>query len=156
MAGFRSGVFLVVVCSILSGVMSTEAAVPVAERDALIALYNSTGGPAWHDSTSWLGAAGTECAWYGVVCDVAETHVLELNLGGNNLLGAIPVELASLAALHTLDLSSNHLSGSIPSSLGSLAGLGFMSLQNNALSGPIPPALGNLANLGELFWRGTG
>jgi len=32
------------------------------ERDALIALYNSTDGANWTDNTSWLGAVGTECS----------------------------------------------------------------------------------------------
>ncbi|MBM87009.1 MAG: hypothetical protein CMQ41_01390, partial [Gammaproteobacteria bacterium] len=42
--------------------------VPQIERDALVALYNSTGGANWRDNTGWLGAAGTECDWYGVTC----------------------------------------------------------------------------------------
>ncbi len=41
-------------------------AIPVSEKNALIALYNSTNGPGWTDSTNWNGASGTEGTWYGV------------------------------------------------------------------------------------------
>ena len=44
------------------------AQVPQIERDALVALYNSTDGANWTDNTGWLGAAGTECSWFGVAC----------------------------------------------------------------------------------------
>ena len=40
-----------------------DAQMPPAERDALIALYNSTDGANWWDNTGWLGAPGTECDW---------------------------------------------------------------------------------------------
>ena len=42
--------------------------VPQIEREALIALYNSTDGDNWTTNTGWNGAAGTECDWYGVTC----------------------------------------------------------------------------------------
>ena len=44
------------------------AQVPQIERDALVALYNFTGGANWTDNTGWLGAVGTECTWFGVRC----------------------------------------------------------------------------------------
>jgi hypothetical protein len=34
--------------------------VPQIERDALVALYNSTDGTNWTDNTGWMGAVGTE------------------------------------------------------------------------------------------------
>jgi hypothetical protein len=42
------------------------AQVPQIERDALVALYNSTDGANWTDNTGWMGAAGTECLSFGV------------------------------------------------------------------------------------------
>ena len=47
---------------------ASYAQVPQIERDALIALYNSTDGANWTDNTGWLGEAGTECSWFGVRC----------------------------------------------------------------------------------------
>jgi hypothetical protein len=34
--------------------------IPDQERQALIALYNSTNGASWTNSENWLGAPGTE------------------------------------------------------------------------------------------------
>ena len=47
---------------------ASYAQVPQIERDALVALYNSTDGANWTDNTGWLGEAGTECSWFGVRC----------------------------------------------------------------------------------------
>ncbi len=38
----------------------SQAGIPQSERDALVALYNATGGDNWTDNTNWLGAEGTE------------------------------------------------------------------------------------------------
>ncbi|MBW3563813.1 MAG: hypothetical protein KY459_03720 [Acidobacteria bacterium] len=45
------------------------AAIPSSERQALLALYDSTDGEIWIDDTNWRGPAGTECTWAGVVCN---------------------------------------------------------------------------------------
>ena len=47
---------------------ASYAQIPQIERDALIALYNSTDGANWTDNTGWLGEAGTECSWFGIRC----------------------------------------------------------------------------------------
>ena len=74
-----------------------RAQIPAAEREALIALYNSTGGATWLDNTGWLGAVGTECTWYEVTCALG--HVTQLNLYSNQLSGSVPAELGNLSAL---------------------------------------------------------
>ena len=74
-----------------------HAQIPTAERDALIALYNSTDGANWGNNTNWLGAMGTECTWNGVTCDGG--HVQQLGLAHNELSGSIPAELENLSAL---------------------------------------------------------
>ena len=119
------------------------------ERDALIALYNSTNGPYWKTSTHWLSDSplGT---WYGVKTD-SEGRVVSLNLYNNGLRGPIPAELGSLKQLETLFLSHNGLIGLIPSELGDLAALEFLNFQENVLTGPIPPELGKLARLRTLW-----
>jgi alpha-tubulin suppressor-like RCC1 family protein/Leucine-rich repeat (LRR) protein len=126
-------------------------AIPSAERQALIDLYNSTNGASWTNKTNWLGAAGTENTWYGVTTDAGNTTVLQLQLSGNNLVGALPANLADLSNLTHLDLAMNQLSGSIPTELSNLSRLRFLWLNMNKLTGSIPSSLGNLNNLQYLF-----
>ena len=116
-----------------------------AERSALIALYNATGGANWTHKNNWLSAAPLE-TWHGVTAD-ENGRVTALRLGSNGLRGTVP-ELSALAYLEELFLSSNLLSGSIPE-LSALAKLRLMDLSRNRLSGPIPD-LGALVNLTHL------
>jgi hypothetical protein len=137
-----------------------HAAIPAAERAALIALYVDTMGDGWSNNTGWkapplagdgFAMPGTECAWYSVWCDVGETTVLEIDLFGNLLTGSIPAELEDLSNLQYLFLSANQLSGGIPPELGNLSSLRELRLYDNDLTGSIPPELGNLLNL-EILW----
>ena len=122
--------------------------IPQAECEALVALYNATGGDSWTINTGWL-VSTTPCSWYGVSC--SSGHVSTISLSSNLLIGTIPVELGSLPNLTALDLSSNQLSGSIPSQLGNLTNLWYLYLNGNQLSGSIPPEIGNLINLTGLY-----
>ena len=146
-----------------------SANIPDTERNALIALYNSTGGAGWYDSTDWLGPAGTEGTWKGVwvVNDHVNgiiltnnnmsgklppelgnlTNLLSISLYANQLTGHIPLELGNLVNLLSLYLYDNYLTGTIPASLGDLAKLQNLRLGSNWLTGPIPAQLGNLSNL---------
>lgn len=135
-----------------------SAAIPAAERLALTTLYTSTNGGGWTDRTNWrnagntdFGAPGTECTWYGVVCDAPETHVTELLLSSNLLTGTIPSQISNLSGLQYLELWGNQLSGSIPPQIGSLTGLLGLDLYSNLLTGSIPPELGNLTALQFLY-----
>jgi Leucine-rich repeat (LRR) protein len=127
--------------------ISIKAAVPQEERDALVALFNNTGGPDWKHKTNWLGAAGTECTWYGLTCDGTESSVINVSLNQNRLSGSIPSVLGNLTNLKILNLRVNSLSGSIPAELGSLNNLIYLDLGSNQLGGNIPAELGNLNNL---------
>ena len=124
-----------------------------ADTEALVALYNATGGANWTNNTNWLTNAPIG-QWHGVTTD-ANGRVTELNLGGNQLSGEIPSSLGSLANLQLLDLVSNQLTGQIPSSLGSLANLQLLDLVSNQLTGQIPSSLGSLANLQALHLGGN-
>ena len=121
---------------------------PLTDRDALVALYEATGGPGWTNSGGWLTEAPLRL-WPGVEVDT-QGRVVGLDLDGNRLSGAIPPELAGLANLESLSLPDNDLSGAIPPELGDLANLKRLYLQDNELSGAIPPELGGLANLRQL------
>ena len=76
------------------------------ERDALIALYNSTVGANWTDNTGWMGEVGTECDWYGVTC--SSDFVSEISMPANNLSGSIPglILIAAQLGLSAMMLAS--------------------------------------------------
>ena len=143
----RSSVLVAVL--VLIPMSYADAQIPQVERDALIALYNSTDGANWSDNTGWLGAVGTECTWEGVTCGGG--HVEEVRMWFNQLSGSIPPELGSLSNLVDLSMRGNQLSGSIPPELGNLSSLGELNLSLNQLSGSIPPELGSLSSLEALY-----
>jgi len=110
---------------------------------ALVALYNSTNGPGWSNSTSWL--TGPVSTWYGVEVFSGKVHSVDLN--SNGLSGTIPPEIGSLTGLQYLYLDHNQLSGAIPPEIGSLTSLQYLGLWDNQLSGAIPPEIGSLTSL---------
>ena len=147
--GFPMWRSVLVALLVLIPMSYADAQIPSIEREALIALYNSTDGANWSDNTNWLGEVGTECTWYGVTCSGG--HVAWLHLSSNQLRGVIPPELGNLSSLWELYLYNNRLNGSIPPSLGDLPSLGYLLLHSNELSGRIPPSLGNLSSLLGLY-----
>jgi Leucine-rich repeat (LRR) protein len=137
---------LVPLASLIYGV------IPDQEREALVALYNSTNGGNWHTKISWLGPKGTEGTWYGVTVEkIAGTdHVTQISLDENNLSGNIPGELGNLSNLKYLYLNTNELTGTVPDELSYLSNLKEITLGANNLSGNIPKWLGNLNNLAKI------
>lgn len=128
--------------------------IPQAERDALIALYNSTNGDSWTNNTNWrkpgdpsqFNDRGTENTWFGVTCNAENTQVTRLNLSRNNLSGTLPTELNDLVNLTYINLYYNTISGSIPD-IGNLTGMTYLNLSYNRLSGSVPASLNNLTAL---------
>ncbi|CAM9894567.1 unnamed protein product [Ectocarpus sp. 12 AP-2014] len=117
------------------------------DRDALVSLYNATGGANWKQKANWDTGADLS-QWCGIKVD-DQGRVVELNLFWNNLQGSIPKELGALDKLEKLSLY-NKITGLIPGALGVLSKLKALFLFNNQLSGPIPPELGNLGELQAL------
>ena len=115
------------------------------DREALVALYNSTDGPNWTSATNWNTDKALD-QWEGVSADPSG-RVTRLTLRYNSLSGSIPKEIGNLTGLSVLDLSHNRLTGPIPKEVGNLTGLSFLFLAFNELSGPIPIEVGNLTNL---------
>ena len=129
---------------------------PETDREALVALYNATGGPYWDRNDNWLSDVPIS-EWEGVTTDdngrVIKLY-LDLYLDENQLSGEIPPELGNLSNLTWLVLANNQLSGEIPPELGNLTNLTWLELTSNQLSGEIPPELGNLSNLQQLsLWN---
>ena len=133
-----------IVLAVLTVAPSTTEAVDV-ERDALMALFDSTGGPNWTDNTGWGAGYPCDSAWHGLTCGA--DGVTWLDLSYNQLSGPIPAELGNLSSLVGLALNNNQLSGSIPAELGNPSSFGYLDLSYNQLSGSIPAELGNLSNL---------
>ena len=151
---------------------------PDPDRDALVALYEATGGENWTDNEGWLTEESLG-DWYGVGVDERRrvvsliltdtlpdskfglkgdlpselsglSELVMLDLRRNDLGGEIPPELAEMQNLEELLLAANSFSGEIPKELGDLSELRGLNLAVNSLSGAIPPALGDLSNLEAL------
>jgi Leucine-rich repeat (LRR) protein len=138
-------VLAIAVCTV-----SVDAAIPQAQRDALLALYSSTNGDGWTSHTNWGGAAGTECSWEGVQCNAQATAVTAITLPNHRLTGPFP-SLTALTGLTSIDLSLNSLSGALPGELGQLTALTSINVLVNNLTGPLPPELSNLRSLQRLM-----
>ena len=110
------------------------------ERTILIALYNSTNGANWSNKTNWLGAVGTECTWFGVLCDATGARVVRIDLNSNNLRGSLP-PIAGLTALQHFNVSLNQLTGSVPALTG-MTSLESFKLTNNRFTGVLPDLSG--------------
>lgn len=118
---------------------STVTDVPAGDCQALVALYNTTGGENWNYSDGWLQSAAV-CSWTGVSCNAG--RVSWLSLYDNRLTGTLPPEFSNLTGLTGLSLDSNFLTG-LPGEIGDLTALTFLSMGNNQLTS-LPSEIGNL------------
>jgi Leucine-rich repeat (LRR) protein len=131
------------VVALLLCVASTlaSAAIPASERAALLDLYARTNGSGWTQSAGWNGPPGSECTWFGITCDPAQTAVIGIDLHANNLTGSLPADLGSFANLTAFSVFDNRLAGSLPQ-IGSLTRLENFTASLNQFSGTIPPIAG--------------
>ncbi len=113
-------------------------------REALVALYNSTDGDNWRRNDNWLSNKPIG-EWFGVFTN-ERGRVIKLDLAENGLNGPISPELGNLTRLTTLYLLHNRLSGPIPPELGNLTNLVVLFLYGNDLTGCIPSALQHISN----------
>ncbi|WP_324023848.1 thrombospondin type 3 repeat-containing protein [Maribacter sp. BPC-D8] len=116
------------------------------DRDALVALYNATGGDNW--TTPWDLNADIS-TWAGVLLN-SENRVISLILDSDNLIGEIPSEIGNLSELYYLRITRNNITGSIPAEIGNLNKLKSLFLFQNELEGNLPSSLGNLSDLENL------
>lgn len=94
-----------------TAVKAQTSLIPAIEREALVALYNSTDGDNWDRNDAWL-TDPAPCNWYGVTCH--SSHVKEIELSSNNLSGTLSSEIGNLIYLENMDLSYNDISGHLP------------------------------------------
>ncbi|XP_058111177.1 putative receptor-like protein kinase At3g47110 [Magnolia sinica] len=79
-----------------------------------------------------------------------------LQLGINNLSGALPDSMANLSTQLTwLTLGNNRIFGSIPSGIQNLIGLTVLAMRNNFLTGTIPIGVGKLNKVEVLYLDGN-
>lgn len=118
--------------------------IPQVQCEALVALYQSTGGPNWTVSAGWL-TGSDPCDWYAVRCIDGHVWTIEI-YQDNNMVGQLPTEIGDLTDMVAMIIANNPgLAGPLPASLASLAGLAdTLNLSGNGFTGPIPPGLGNL------------
>lgn len=126
--------------------------IPLAECQALVALYRQADGEHWASNNNWL-VSDTPCGWDLVACEAG--HVTGLNLFNNQLSGGIPTALQNLNRLRLLNLGSNQLSGGIPTELGALVDLTAIYLGANQLTGALPYSLMRLESLETLHFYST-
>ena len=115
------------------------------DREALIELYEATGGDGWGRSDHW-GSTAPLGWWHGVTTD-SDGRVVRLELPSNGLSGELPEAIGQLTHLRRLDLADNGLHGEIPRAIGELISLRELDLQNNRLYRQIPAEIGELTNL---------
>jgi hypothetical protein len=127
---------------------ASQTQIPLAQCQALVAIYNATNGSGWTTNTGWT-ANLQPCTWFGVTCGGGV--VTGLALSGNNLMGTVPTEVGDLTGLVTLRMDNNALSGGIPGSLGNLTSLVELALYTNQLTGGVPGTLGSMTSLVNLF-----
>ena len=116
------------------------AAVPTAERQALVDLYHHTNGNDWSRNDGWLDPEGTECGWYGVHCEAFDGDgevVVGLELKRNGLTGTLPESLGQLDHVELVDLSFNRLWGNLPAGLLGGDSMVELNLSENRLSGEL-------------------
>ncbi|PNX55315.1 receptor-like protein kinase, partial [Trifolium pratense] len=78
-------------------------------------------------------------SYEGIPVEMAKlVELISLNLSRNQLVGSIPSNIGELKNLDTLDLSWNHLSCAIPTSMANMDRLAVLDLSYNTLSGKIP------------------
>ena len=82
-----------------------------------------------------------------------------LDLHGNALSGTVPLQLANLSQLYSLDLAYNQFTGTVPAEeLGSLTALKYVYLSGNLLSGVVAPGLcqlGRNSSITDLVIKGN-
>ena len=125
---------------------------------ALVAFYNSTGGPiTWTRRRGWLQAPVSD--WHGISLD-SSGRVIVIELDDNELSGTLPSEIGQLTHLEHLDIGSDWpfgagdrnygVTGNIPVELELLTKLKTLDLNRNQFIDSIPDILLSLSDLQTL------
>jgi hypothetical protein len=68
---------MIIVIALLWAVVASSHALGLsgAEKQALLDLYNATGGSRWRSASGWATPADP-CSWFSVACDAANNSVV--------------------------------------------------------------------------------
>jgi hypothetical protein len=117
------------------------------DREALVALYQSTNGPNW--TYSWDYHRDISLFPFSTYND--EGRLISLFLYDNNMSGLIPSEIGNLTELDRLEIQeSSNLRGQIPPEIGNLTKLTTLNFTGCDLQGDVPSTLGFLTSLETL------
>jgi len=120
-------------------------------RDALSALYESTGGSGWKKSDNWLDLNMPVESWSGVkkLINVNTTEVTwQVLLVRNNLVGTIPFDEWIFPNLEIFGVQGNSgLTGTISENISTLTSLKSLILRDTGITGPLPNGFYSLSSL---------
>ena len=124
------------------------------ERLALAEFFAASGGDSWTRRDGWNTNASVG-DWHGLTSRGG--RVRSVTLPDNGLTGPMPPEIANLTALETLDLGGNELDGAFPVAIASMADLASVRFSGNReMAGPLPFRLTELTRLEALRYEDTG
>ncbi len=130
--------------------------VPVAECEALLDFYDSTGGPDWNINTN-RDTDTDICSWYGITCaNIAwQDRVVTINLWdraslSNNLQGVLPAWLSALTELFYFSLAPEPgLVWTLPSERSSLTKILDFQIAGTNISGELPSSWSSWTDMWE-------
>jgi hypothetical protein len=144
---------------------SEEAQLNFMQRFATASLGKSFDVDSFTNSEGWMTDKDV-CEWTGIKCAAVDRTldgdnrnrnleianiVAIIDLNNNNVVGALPAEIAMFTEVTQLILYNNKISGPIPSEIFSMTQLTALDLFNNELTGEISEDFANLVNMIGLY-----
>ncbi len=97
---------------------------PAAECEALVTLFNATGGDDWAAATKAGWNSDNEpCSWNAAAIECVDNKITKLNLFDSNVAGVIPDDMLELTSLTDLLLGGNPGITGLPSNISALTSL---------------------------------
>ncbi|MFA5748050.1 MAG: hypothetical protein WC872_02945, partial [Candidatus Absconditabacterales bacterium] len=92
----------------LTGSCSGVTQIPISECIILHDFYNKMNGDNWTGiTTAWIDTGNICGSWEGISC--SGTHVSNINLPNNNVIGVLPNSLRDLSGLTGLNIGNNNI-----------------------------------------------
>jgi len=128
----------------------------MAERLALVMLYQSTKGYNWNNNDGWLSKKD-HCDWWfyrdnvilpsGSSACNSSGYLTTLSLIDNMMSGSLHSSIGLLTSLQRIFMPANQIAGTLPESLFEMQYLQELYLGQTLVTGTLPTAIGQLTNL---------